>query len=392
MGCDLHLPILKPYNTPMPRPTLWKLKKAKDLLPLYLLAGDEEFLAMDAVESLKRLWQSSDEKPWVTRELGPKEDALEVLEEAASPGLFASSQAVHLKLPHDAVKKLMERIEAWWTSPPKGVLLVLEVSDWQYQKRNTLNLAFVKKTLEPAGAALDCRRLWTTAPPWKDRADPWDNELCDWVRERAKGLHGLKLGSRELFEVTERTGNDPGRLAGELEKISLYLGEGTLVTREALDAITADRHSAELAPLMEAFQTLRMKELLGQLHDVDAFGLSFQSGDTLSRPEESANVLLSQMQETTRRLLRIQRLVQRHGGEGSPLPYILKSLPEVREKEAKLLAETSLKITPETLHGWHGSILSTRRKIRRGQAAAHSVFFLAMELFQRKITRAGAKA
>lgn len=376
----------------MPRPTLWKLKKPKDILPLYLLAGDEEFLARDAIDSLRNLWKAGDENPWVSKELGPKDNALDILDESASPGLFSPRQAVHIKLPHAQIATVKDRLEGWWASPPEGILLVLEITDWHYQKRNTLNLAFVKKTLEPAGAALDCRRLWTSPPPWKDRADPWDNELCDWVRERARGLWGLKIGSRELWELTLRTGNDPGRLAGELEKISLYLGESTQVTMEALDAVTADRASAEFAPLMEAFQALRVKDFLTHLHSADTFGLSFNDGDNLSRPEESANILLSQMQETTRRLLRIQRLVQRHGGEGSPLPHILKALPEIREKEAKALAATALKITPETLHSWHGSILAARRRIREGSPAAHGVFFLTMELFHKKITRPKAKA
>ncbi|MGE4157464.1 MAG: DNA polymerase III subunit delta [Planctomycetota bacterium] len=376
----------------MPRPTLWKLKKSKDLLPLYLLAGDEEFLARDAVDCIRNLWCTGDDTPWVSRDIGPKDDALDILEECASPGLFATRQAVHLRLSHAQCSGLKERLEAWWTSPPPGVLLVLEVTDWHFQKRNTLNLALVKKVLEPAGAALDCRRLWTSPPPWKDRADPWDNELCDWIRERAKGLWRLKIGPRELWELSLRTGNDPGRLAGELEKLSLYLGESTLVTMEALDAVTADRASAEFAPLMEAFQKLRMKDFLTHLHAADAFGLSFGDGDTLSKPEESANVLLSQMQETTRKLLRIQRIVQRHGGEGSPLPHIMKALPEVREKEAKTLAATALKITPETLHSWHGNILAARRRIREGSPAAHSVFYLTMELFHKKITRTKAKA
>lgn len=68
---------------------------------------------------------------------------------------------------------------------------------------------------------------------------PKEDELPGWIRERAEGAHGLRLGTREARALASAVGPDLGRLEAELEKLATA-ATGDAVSLETIRRLVPD--------------------------------------------------------------------------------------------------------------------------------------------------------
>jgi len=182
--------------------------KAKRL-PVYVLAGDEDFLkrrCRDAIITLA-VGKGGDADFAVNSYAGDKLDFSTVGNDLDTPSFMAPVRVVIVEQADPFVSERREVLERYVASPSKVGVLILDVKTFP----ETTKLA---KAL-PDAAKLTCKAF--EYPKQKER-------LLDWCVKWAKGGHGKKL-SRDAAEVlVELVGSSMGLLDMELAKLATAAG------------------------------------------------------------------------------------------------------------------------------------------------------------------------
>ncbi len=104
-------------------------------------------------------------------------------------------------------------------------------------------------------------------------AVPVTVEFCHYTPESSRYLaqqlareHNLKLGNAELALLLDAVAGDANRLAGEIEKLALYVGTGRPVTSEDLEALVPNAAQSTIFNLVNA---LGKRDRTGALRSVD---------------------------------------------------------------------------------------------------------------------------
>ena len=117
------------------------------------------------------------------------------------------------------------------------------------------------------GAKVDLRRRFFQQLAKKGRAaefrPPFDNQLPQWIQRHAT-QRGLKLDGEAVERLRRGAGPGLRELAGELEKLSLYAGEGTKITGELVDLVVGGQPQGDIFALTHAIG-MRQRAKAGQL-------------------------------------------------------------------------------------------------------------------------------
>jgi DNA polymerase-3 subunit delta len=206
---------------PMTLPALRKQLSGGDLAPVYLIAGAEHLLVLEAADALRAR----------ARELGYTErEVLDVeahfdwnrLDDASrAMSLFASRKLIDLRLPTGKPgKDGSAAIVAYCESPPPDTSLLITANDWSKQHEG----AWVK-AIEQAGVFV---------PVWPLKRD----ELPDWIGARMASRR-VAVSPDAIAWLADRVEGNLLAAAQEIDKLAL-LGEGRTLDIAALEALVAD--------------------------------------------------------------------------------------------------------------------------------------------------------
>lgn len=126
-----------------------------------------------------------------------------------------------------------------------SIVLVLDKVD--------ARLKFFKK-VKAAEAEVDC-------------SIPKGAALNKWLAGEL-AAKGVKADERTCALIIERTGGDPGALMGEAEKLSLYVGEGGVLTQELVSRLVSLAPNADIFQLGEALGRHDLKSALATLMEL----------------------------------------------------------------------------------------------------------------------------
>jgi DNA polymerase-3 subunit delta len=105
------------------------------------------------------------------------------------------------------------------------------------------------------GAKVDLRRRFFQQLGKQGRAaefrPPFDNQLPQWIQRRAD-QRGLKLDAEAVERLRQGAGPGLRELAGELEKLALYAGEGARITAQMVDQIVGGHSQGDIFALTHA--------------------------------------------------------------------------------------------------------------------------------------------
>ena len=113
-------------------------------------------------------------------------------------------------------------------------------------------------------AGADAKAACLRVLPEKDRVDvrgPTGRAVVGWVRERARTA-GLDLAPDAAQALVELVGEDLTRLAAELEKASLYVGEDRRVSEEVVRALAGETRTRQYWELTQAMEEARRPDAL----------------------------------------------------------------------------------------------------------------------------------
>jgi DNA polymerase III subunit delta len=192
-----------------------------ELKPVYLIAGAEHLLVLEAADALRAR----------ARELGFTErDVLDVdhtfdWDRLADAGrtlsLFASRKLIDLRLPTGRPgREGSAAIVEYCESPPPDTLLLVTANDWSKSHEG----AWVK-AIEKAGVSV---------PVWPLKRE----ELPDWIGARMAS-RGVTAAPDAIAWLAERVEGNLLAAAQEVDRLAL-LGDGRLVDVPMLEALVAD--------------------------------------------------------------------------------------------------------------------------------------------------------
>jgi DNA polymerase-3 subunit delta len=211
-----------------------QLAGSGDLRPVYLIAGEEHLLVLEAADAVRRR----------ARELGYSErEVLEVergfdwndfARANASLSLFASRRVIDLRLPTGRPDKDgAEAISAFCAAPPPDTVLLITAMSWSRAHET----AWVG-AVQSAG---------TVVVAWPLKLD----ETRTWVAARAARA-GLRLDGDAVEALVARVEGNLLAASQEIDKLVLNGAAGEPLGAERLEALVADSARFDVFKLADA--------------------------------------------------------------------------------------------------------------------------------------------
>ncbi|MEO8671070.1 MAG: DNA polymerase III subunit delta [Tahibacter sp.] len=219
------------------------------LLPVYLFAGEEHLLLIEAADSLRA---RSRELGYVEREVLDAESGFDwddLARSAAGMSLFSTRRLIDLRLPTGKPgKDGAAAIVDYCGNPPPDTILLISATQWSKQHE----LAWVQ-SVEKVGAFVP---FWPLKP----------TEMPQWIAQRMQS-RGLKASAEAIEVLISRVEGNLLAAAQEIDKLVLLAGGKALdvATLESLVADDARYDSFKLTDAALGGDAVRALRILGGL-------------------------------------------------------------------------------------------------------------------------------
>ena len=350
-------------SSPVPASTAaLSFRAAADVPAVVVLAGEETFLAEEAIAAISRaLFPAGDPGgAIVALDAGSVADAERlpaVLEELATASLFGDgklvlvrraellggkgggddedddsdaegedeappSKAVAARPDDERVLKtavpaapkgrkqnpITALVKGATAAPVDGSVLVLATSKPVKGKGSVSGDAILK-----TGAMLvDCRRLYDAPPPWSKGGPAHDTEVSQWVVKRARTRHGKALDLRTGHALALRLGGGLAGLSKAVETLASYVGDRPAITEADVAATVGETREDPAWVLADAVLDRDLDRALKLVGQSFERGLSDAKGRISVRPEAIFPPLVATLAGAWRRAM----LVAEAGARG----------------------------------------------------------------------------
>ena len=214
-------------------PAFRKQLSASELKPVYLIAGAEHLLVIEAADALRA---RAKELGFLEREVLDVEanfDWNQLGDASRSMSLFASRKLIDLRLPTGKPgKEGAAAIAEFCAAPPPDTVLLVSTNDWSKKHEGVWSAA-----IERAGTAVT---VW----PLKRE------ELPEWIGARMKS-RGFKATSDAIALLADRVEGNLLAAAQEIDKLALMYS-GQSVDIATLEASVADDARYDVFRLADA--------------------------------------------------------------------------------------------------------------------------------------------
>lgn len=198
--------------------------QAEPLRPVYLVAGSETLLVLEAADAIRAAARAQGVTEREVYELDSRDSDWEALEATIhAPSLFASRRLIEARLAtgkpgQDGAK----RIAKFCADPPPDVTLLVVAGDW--------SKAHAGKWSEAIAKVGHVTVVWPVKP----------HELPGWVGHRLR-QRGLKASPDAIAHLALRVEGNLLAAAQEIDKLALLLqGETGMLDVAQMDALVAD--------------------------------------------------------------------------------------------------------------------------------------------------------
>lgn len=188
----------------------------KDIHPVYVLHGDDAFLLdTHRREIVERVVAGADPQVCVTT-FDESPELADVLDELRTVPFLAPHRLVIVRDADAFVKSHREAIEKFFENPPSSSSLLLVVGSWPGNTR-------LAKMVAKIGQAIDC-------------SVGEKENLSSWIAKSA-GKRGKTIGRDASELLAQWIGRDLAALDGEIEKLSLYVGQREQITSQDVSSL-----------------------------------------------------------------------------------------------------------------------------------------------------------
>jgi DNA polymerase III subunit delta len=195
-----------------------KAGKPQGRAAIYVVVGKDRFLVETECAKLldELIPQAEREMGLICPEAG-RADVTELLDELRTPGFLAPHKVILLKDADNFISLNRDILERYFDSPSPSGTLILAVSSW-------LKTTILAKKLPAVG------KLIATVE-YKD----W--QLPDFAIRYASEKHGKAMSKATAQVLVELVGDEPGLLAGQVDKLAMFAEGRKGITAEDVTAI-----------------------------------------------------------------------------------------------------------------------------------------------------------
>lgn len=189
------------------------LMKKTDTKPIYVVAGKDEFLVAEQVTALvNQLLTPEQMQMCLWRAEADKVTAVEIFDELRTLPFLAEKRVVVLADADDFVSDNRELLEKYFENPAASGILILTVGKWASNTR-------LAKILPKKGQLLEVSELKSSS-------------LVSYIRDYAKDRQGKNLSYDAAQMLIELSGDEPGMLRCEIDKLAAYTGSAKIITEK----------------------------------------------------------------------------------------------------------------------------------------------------------------
>ncbi len=229
--------------------------------PVVLFLGPEAYQRRACRDALLAKALSAQEREsGLTRHDLDEVSLREVLDDARSFSLFAGRRVIWAGGAEGALPRRLAADEAsgaapiagYARDPTPGVVLVFEASRYGFEGDDKARIERVRKFYAAIPDAVEFR--------------PFSPEAARALARDLARQRRLDIGVREIGALVESLGGEAGRIAAEIEKLSLFAGPSRAVTLADIESLAPDARSATLFALVAA---LGRSDRLAALESLD---------------------------------------------------------------------------------------------------------------------------
>jgi DNA polymerase-3 subunit delta len=204
-----------------------------ELRPVYLIAGAEHLLVIEAADALRARAKALGYLERDVLDVEASFDWNQLGDAGRSMSLFASHKLIDLRLPTGRPgKEGSAAIVEYCAAPPPDTVLLVTANDWSRKHEGAWSAAI--------------ERVGTLVPVWPLRRE----ELPDWIGTRAAS-RGLKISVDAIALLADRVEGNLLAAAQEIDKLAL-LHAGQTLDVVALEASVADDARYDVFRLADA--------------------------------------------------------------------------------------------------------------------------------------------
>ncbi len=223
--------------------------KAGKLKPGYVLVGDEAYLRKQCRQAVLEHLLPPETRDFNLHELDLEETPLrEILDRARTPSLMAPFQVFFVR----GVKALYGRgkreaefaaLQEYFRDPNPGALIVF-VADHIAIPTDARRMELTDKERYER-----IRETLGALCPLIELARPGEDEAIEWINSSAQGV---KVDADAARELVDALGGDMTMICGELEKLTLYVGEKKRITLADVETMVLAAKQRTLYDLTDA--------------------------------------------------------------------------------------------------------------------------------------------
>lgn len=197
--------------------SIWKNLQTKKFEPVYFLCGEEsyyidlieDFISNNALEPHEKDFNYS-------MFYGKDADPMSVLNDAKQYPTFAERRVVIVREAQDLKVKDWETFEKYVENPVTSTILVFAHKNKTLDKRTR-----IAKIIEKKSVYFESKKVG-------------DDALPNWISGYVKKKN-FSINTEASKVLAENLGNDLSRIANEIDKLSVMLGDNTEITPEIIE-------------------------------------------------------------------------------------------------------------------------------------------------------------
>ena len=244
--------------------------------PIYVLAGDEDFLKRQVRAALIQwVLGNAEDSFGLTEITGDRAELAAVRDELATLPFFGSRRMIVIENADPFVTNYRPQLEKYVAAPVTSGVLVLEVKTFPATTKLAKLLTETTIVCKAPGAA----------------------RLPSWCVEWAKTKHGKQLTAAAAQLLVDHIGADMGVLDQEIAKLATYVGKAARIDGDDVDKLVGRSQTASVFKVFDAIGAGQAGVALGILDEL------FGAGEDPFR-------LLGAFSMQLRRLAQVARLVE----------------------------------------------------------------------------------
>ncbi|HOK96424.1 MAG TPA: DNA polymerase III subunit delta [Anaerohalosphaeraceae bacterium] len=214
--------------------------------PFIVLCGDDPYVVSVECQRLLDSLLDQNEREMALYEPRAEEARIaDILEELWTLPFLASKRIVVIKNAESFIRSNLEALEEYIENPSPSSVLILTATSWD--KRTRLH-----KKLQKLNAVIEIPGIKTY-------------QLPAFVSNYAQQTYGIRLDSQCSRWLVELTGDDPGRLCREIDKLAAYAAPSKTISLKDIEALIGHNRLFDAFDVIDAVSTGRTEDAISRL-------------------------------------------------------------------------------------------------------------------------------